>query len=294
MNDQTTPTPIDIISQALHDLAATKTAQDVVFQDLRFLEFKAKKSDTNYGKGMIFSGQGYTKQFVFNGNPDQFFSSESINLAKEKSLMIDGTKVLDSKELGPTVSKSNLREVGRLKGLLVDGHLTVNQYLFYNASVDRLGLGTEEPNAALSVADMAVEVMIGTRADTMHGMIGTFASTNFDIVTDDTPRITIKAGGNIDLGNPTKNPINVTVHGKLAVGVKVPDPAVDLHVNGPVRLNGHIQLYATDAPSEGSYTAGDIVWNSNPRVGSSVGWVCTRAGNPGQWNPFGEIKEQGN
>lgn len=294
MNDQTTPNPIDIISQALQDLTANKAAQDAVFQDLRFLEFKAKKNEPNYGKGLIFTGDGNAKQFTFAANPDHFFSSEHINLARDRHFSIDGIKVLDSKELGSTVAKSSLREVGRLKGLIVDGHVTVNQYMFYNASVDRLGLGTEEPNAALSVADMAVEVMIGTRIDTMHGMIGTFASSDFDIVTDDTPRITIKAGGNIDLGNPTKNPINVTVHGKLAVGVKVPDPAVDLHVNGPVRLNGHIQLYATSAPSEGTYTVGDIVWNSNPRVGSTVGWVCTRAGNPGQWNPFGEIKEQGN
>jgi len=287
MNDQTTPNPIDIISQALQDLASTKLSP---IGD--FVDFKAGRKETNNGKGLIFSGDKYTRQFVLNGN--SFFSSENVDLDGERHFAIDGIPVLDKESLGSNVTKSNLRQVGRLKGLIVDGSLAVNQYLFYNGSVDRLGLGTENPNAAFSVAENDVEVMIGTHFDTGHGIIGTFASNDLDIVTDDTARISIRANGNIDLGNPTKNPISVTVHGKLAVGVKVPDPAVDLHVNGAVRLNNHIQMYASTTPEDGNYTVGDMVWNSNPRIGGCVGWVCIKAGNPGQWNPFGEIKEQGN
>lgn len=294
MNDQTS-NPIDIISKALAEIAETRsTAADVVYNDLRFLEFKAKKNESNYGKGLIFTGQGNAKQFVFNAKPDQFFSSESINLDKNKEYLIGGVNVLSSTELGSTVTKSNIREVGRLKGLVVDGSVNINQYLFYNGSVDRLGLGTEAPNAALSIAEGAIEVMVGTIFDTGHGMIGTYASHDLDIVTDDTPRVTIKANGNIDLGNPTKNPIQVAVHGKLSVGVKVPDPGVDLHVNGAVRLNNHLQTYASEPPNAGSYSVGDIVWNSNPRAGAGVGWICTKAGSPGLWNPFGDIKERGN
>jgi len=287
MNDQTTPNPIDIISQALHDLADTRS-----YDIGKFVEFKAGRKETNDGKGLIFSGDKYTRQFVLNA--DSFFSSENIDLDAERHFAIDGISVLDKESLGSNVTKSNLRQVGRLKGLIVDGSLAVNQYLFYNGTVDRLGLGTENPNAAFSVAENDVEVMIGTHFDTGHGIIGTFASNDLDIVTDDTARITIRANGNIDLGNPTKNPINVTVHGKLAVGVKIPDPSVDLHVNGAVRLNNHIQMYASTPPEDGNYTVGDIVWNSYPRIGGCVGWVCIKAGNPGQWNPFGEIKEQGN
>jgi hypothetical protein len=292
MNDQTTPNPIDIISQALQDLAATRSAQDLVIQDLRFLEFKAKKTESNNGKGLLFSGEGYSRQFVF--NTDHFFSSENINVDSNRHYAVDGIKVLDSQSLGSSVTKSSLKEVGRLKGLIVDGSIIVNQYMFYNAVTDRLGLGTESPNAGLSVVENGIEVMIGTNFDTGHGVIGTFGSNDLDIVTDDTNRISIKANGNIDLGNPTKNPIQVQIHGKLSVGVKVPDPAVDLHVNGAVRLNNHIQMYAVEPPKEGNYTVGDIVWNSYPRVGGCVGWVCLKAGNPGSWNPFGEIKESGN
>lgn len=293
MNDQTS-NPLDIISNALKELAENRASTDAVFSDLRFLEFKAKKTESNYGKGLIFTGEGNAKQFVFGAKPDQFFSTENINLAKEKQFFIDNVSVLSSSELGATVTKSNIREVGRLKGLIVDGSVNINDYVFFNGAADRLGLGTEAPNAALSVAEGTIEVMLGTVFDTGHGMVGTYASHDFDIVTDDTARITVKANGNVDLGNPTKNPIAVSIHGKLSVGVKVPDPNVDLHVNGAVRLNNHIQMYAVEPPKNGSYTAGDIVWNSNPRVGGYVGWVCSKAGDPGQWNSFGAIKEQGN
>ena len=89
------------------------------------------KGDIN-GKGILWSGQGHNKQFLFNSNPDRFFISEHIDLAKGKSLSINNIKILDEKELGPTVTKSNLREVGHLKGLIVDGSLSVNQYLVYD------------------------------------------------------------------------------------------------------------------------------------------------------------------
>ena len=257
----------------------------------QFIDFRAKKGGDNYGKGILWSGQGYTKQFVYNSNPDRFFSSESIDLDIDKNFSIDGVTVLNSTELGTSVTKSHLTQVGRLRGLIVDGSVNINQYLIYNGATDRLGLGTEAPNAAFSVAEMGVEVMLGTNDD-FHGMVGTFASTDFDIVTDNTARISIAANGNIQLGNPNRNPVQVKINGKLSIGVENPDPAVDLHVAGAVRFNGHVQMYASEPPQEGTYSVGDIVWNTNARVGTGVGWVCLRAGSPGSWYPFGEIKER--
>jgi len=240
------------------------------------------------GKGLLWSAKDYTKQFVFNHKPDRFFSSESIDLAKNKNISINGTKLLDEKELGASVTKSNIREVGRLKGLIVDGTAIINDYLYFDGSSDRLGLGTDEPNAALSVAEMGTEVMLGT-TETMSGMVGTFATNDFDIVTDDTPRITVKAGGDIQLGNKNRPPVSVSVHGKISVKVNTPDPDVDLHVNGAIKYNGKLQTHGKGAPTSGVFNNGDIVWNDSPGLGSYVGWICITAGSPGQWAPFGKI-----
>ena len=244
--------------------------------------------DRIHGKGLLWLSKDYNKQFVFNTTPDRFFSSETIDVNKGKSFSVGGVKVLDDQELGSTVTKSNLREVGTLKGLLVNGDVNINQYLFYKGSVDRLGLGTETPHAALSVAEMAIEVMLGTD-DELKGMVGTYAPVDFNIVTDNTPRITVSASGNIKLGGEGKL---VSIPGKLGVGVKNIDQTVDLHVAGPVRLNNHIQMYASEIPTSGTFTPGDLIWNSNPGVGKFVGWVCVSPGQPGSWMPFGEIKDK--
>lgn len=285
MSDQTLTNSIDILSQALKELSDLRNKK---FTD-RFLDFHAEPGATNAGRGIIFSGQGPTKQLVYLPDPDRFFTSESIDLAKNKHVSVAGIKILDAQELGSTVVKSNLREVGRLRGLLVDGSVTIDDYIFYSSSSNRLGLGTNEANAAISVAEFGVEVMLGT-SEEMHGMVGTYASTDFDIVTDNIARLSVKSNGNIELGNPTKSAVQVKVHGKLSVGVNNPDPNVDMHVAGPVRLNNRIQMYANNPPVSGNYSVGDIVWNAEPRQQGYVGWVCTRAGDPGVWHQFGEIR----
>jgi len=285
MENQTLTSSIDILSQALKELADLKNKK---FNE-RFLDFHADPGASNSGRGIIFSGQGPTKQFTYLSEPDRFFSSETIDFAKNKGISVAGVKVLDSQELGPTVVKSNLRELGKLKGLVVDGGIVIDNYIFYNPSSNRLGLGTNEANAAISVAESGIEVMLGT-SDQMHGMVGTYASTDFDIVTDNTPRLSVKSNGNIDLGNPNKSSTQVKVYGKLSVGVNNPDPNVDLHVAGPVRINNRIHMYADKPPISGNFSVGDIVWNTDPKQKGYVGWVCLRAGDPGVWHQFGEIR----
>lgn len=281
---------LETLNAALKNLI--EAANEPIAQEItQYLDFRAKKGESNTGKGIIWSGDGTTKQIVFNAKPDRFFITESIDLYRDRHFSIGGQVVLSAESLGPGVQKSNLQQVGRLQGLLVDGSVSINNYLYYNGNVDRLGLGTDQPNAALSVADQGIEVMVGT-TNQLHGMIGTFSGADLDIVTGGTTRITVKANGNIDLGNPTKNPIQVRVNGKLSVGVDAPDPSVDLHVAGAVRLNNKLHLSASTTPSAGTFNVGDIVWNDNPRVGQCIGWVCLRAGSPGSWYPFGEIKEQ--
>jgi hypothetical protein len=259
-------------------------------QDIDSAEFPfiVIKGDID-GKGIIWTGQGNNKQFLFAANPDKFFVSETVDLAKGKSFSINNLKVLDEKELGTTVTKSNLREVGRLKGLIVDGGLSVNQYLVYDPNTDRLGIGTDQPNATLSIVDQNIELVLGASEPNV-GSIGTYNSANLQLVTDNTARVTIEAGGNIILGNPSAGDVNVTVLGRLGVNVSKPDPRSALHVNGALKFNDKLHLSGREAPTSGAYNEGDIVWNTDPQPGKFVGWVCTRAGNPGLWSGFGRIE----
>lgn len=47
--------------------------------------------------------------------------------------------------------------------------------------------------------------------------------------------------------------------------------------------------YRTSVPTVGTWAVGDIVYNSTPTAGGTVGWVCTAAGTPGTWKTFGTI-----
>lgn len=243
--------------------------------------------DVLEGKGLLWSGNGHTKQFIFASNPDRFFSSENIDFAKGKGITINGIKLFDENELGPTIVKSNLQHVGRLKGLIVDGSARIGEYLVFNNETNRLGLGIEEPNAALSIAEDGIEVIIGTK-DFEKGVIGTYASHGIDIVTDNTARISISSGGNIVLGNTGSEKISVL--GTLSVNVNTPDPRVDLHVRGSIKFNDKLHMHGTEAPQSGVFSEGDIVWNTKPQPGRFVGWVCTQSGTPGLWSGFGRIE----
>jgi hypothetical protein len=248
-----------------------------------------KFGDKVYNKGLLWVGTGNTKQLVLQDGPDRIFSSENIDLAKDRHFSINKVTVLDQTELGASVVKSNLKQVGTLKGLNVDGGLRVNQYMVFDEHTDRLGLGTEEPNAALSVNEDGIEVIIGTE-DFTQGVIGTFASHDLNIKTDNTTRLKISAGGNIDLGNTNNPPIQASVHGKLSIGVNNPDPNVDLHVRGGIKFANRTHIVDSHPPQGGSWNKGDVVWNENPEQRKYIGWVCTKSGNPGIWNTFGEIR----
>ena len=49
--------------------------------------------------------------------------------------------------------------------------------------------------------------------------------------------------------------------------------------------------YASSAPTSTSanFKTGDMIFNSSPTAGGTVGWICIEGGNPGTWKSFGTI-----
>lgn len=279
MTEKTDQEKLEALAAALADLADTEPNLDNV-SHIKFQE-------PVKGRGLLWHGKDYTKQFVYQDG--KLFSSETINIAKDKNISINDIKVLDQTELGSSVVKSNLREVGTLNGLIVNGGFRVNEYMVFDHHSDRLGLGTDEPNAALSIVDDAVEIVLGAK-DYNNAAIGTYNNTDLHLVTGNNTRVTIGADGNIQLGDLTTGDSKIKVHGSMGINVNSIDPRSKLHVNGAIKFNDNVHLKGVEAPTSGSFTQGDIVWNSNPQPGNFVGWVCVKAGNPGMWATFGEIR----
>ena len=248
------------------------------------LEFVAEEGKGVYGKGLFWRAGTGTKQFVYQANPDRIWSSESLDIHQEAAYLIGTVPVLTARELGPSVANSSLTTVGTLRNLRTQGDLNVDEFLVYESSSQRLGIGTESPNGTVSVAGMDGEFVIDV--ETIKGTrIGNWTASDFDIITDNTPRISISAAGRITIGSNIET--ITTVQGKLGINVKSPD--CDIVTAGPVKFQGKRQEVADAIPTSGSYKIGDIVWNSKPKPTGYVGWICTRDGTPGEWKPFGQI-----
>lgn len=270
----------DIVTKAL-------TVKDVRVTKTTSLEFFADPEHQIYGKGLLWKGMGNTKQFVYRANPDRVFLSETLDLAQNAHYSIGNVAVLRENELGPTVTKSNLTSVGTLRNLRTQGDLVINDFIFFNSTHDRLGIGTENPNGMLSLKSLDAEFVIEPAGDVVK--IGTYTTDSVAFITDDTERLTISATGHIVVGVKGSNDAKVSIHGRLGVGINNIEQDVSLSTAGPVRFEGKKQAVDSKIPQSGNFAKGDIVWNSDPKPTGYVGWICVRAGTPGEWKPFGQI-----
>jgi hypothetical protein len=66
---------------------------------------------------------------------------------------------------------------------------------------------------------------------------------------------------------------------------------VRTQITAPAGTAWRSQAYAEHAPEEGAWQAGDIVYNTRPLPGGSVGWICVVGGTPGTFRPFGQTPQ---
>ena len=273
------------------ELSVKKLHVDEVSADIRqerssSLEFHADGNGV-YSKGLLWTGNGVNKQLMMRPNPDRLWTNASIDLHKEESFKIDGRDVVTADSLGNDIRYSKLQTVGALRGLQVNGNLVVDQFLYWDSENYRLGIGTESPNAQFSIMGWDQEFVVDVESRTTK--IGNYTTHPLEIVTDDTPRITITESGNISLGIKGSNTTRVSVHGNLGVGIANTPDDVSIQTANGIRMQGKKFQVGSETPKEGTYRKGDIIWNDDPKPTGYVGWICVREGTPGEWKPFGSI-----
>ena len=182
------------------------------------------------------------------------------------AVMINHNEVLWKDRLGASVQHSSLTTLGTLKNLKVSNTLFVEG--------NRVGINTQTPGADFSVQSNGYEIVTRHTGDT--GFVGTMTHTPFSIGTDNTPRLIIKSNGDI------------TTEHKVGIGVK--NPTESLEVAGNIKFANKIFASGDGVPTAGSWTTGSVVWNNNPEINQSVGWICIKGGSPGNWRPFGLVR----
>ncbi len=156
----------------------------------------------------------------------RMWSSADFDLAGNKSFMIDGVPVLSKDSLGGGITKSNLKEIGSLRHLTVNGDATIADFAVFNSSFGRLGLNTDSPNGVLSVVDNNVEVVITSPRDNV-AQVGTYTNHDLELISDNLPRITLKNNGEVVFGDERTKNANVKIYGTLTVDTVVADNRID-------------------------------------------------------------------
>jgi hypothetical protein len=270
----------EITARKLH---VSELTADVRQERTASLEFTEESGDTITNKGLVWRAKDRSQQLIYKPGPDRIFSTMPIDLNVNNYYGIDGVSVLGMNELGPTVTRSSLTQVGVLQNLAIEGNMNIDQYVFWNGDYMRFGIGTETPNGTFGIVQDDAEFIIDTEGK--KATFGTYTTTDLEVITDNTARITISSTGKITIGADAG--AKTTVKGKL--GVNVNNPTADIETAGPVSFEGKRFEVGNAAPTGGSYRVGDIVWNSQPRPTGFVGWICTKEGTPGVWKSFGPI-----
>lgn len=154
------------------------------------------------------------------------WTNGDIDLEESRSYKIGDIAVLSQNELGSSITTSNLQEVGALGYLDVLGDTSLAEFAYFNASSQRFGLNTPTPNAKLSIVDNDIEIVAGS-LKFGSASIGTYTNHDLNLISDNTPRISLKNTGEVVFGNPTTNNADVYIYGKLTVETIISDTRVD-------------------------------------------------------------------
>jgi len=168
------------------------------------------------GKGLLFTAGQKTKEFTFKADPDRFYSTESLELSKDSEIIINGAPVLSATDLGSTVINSNLRKVGRLKKLSVDGDTDIGQFFFVKPNFNRVGINTDQPNGALSIVEIDAEVVIGQQ-EPGRAVVGTYTNHSVDFIVDNTALISLNNNKEVVFGSAENKDASVRINGVLYV-----------------------------------------------------------------------------
>lgn len=238
------------------DLSSREITADVlrvkklISETTDFGNWHAKTFDELNGKGITWNCDAGSVQLIYRtGN--RIWSNSNFDVSADSSYMIDNIPVLSSNSLGQTITRSNLRQVGALNALSVIGTASLSGFAFFDETTARLGLGTDEPNASISILDNNVEITIGSPSYDL-ATIGTRSNHDISFISDDTARMTIKNSGEIHISDQTSKSGVLRVFGSIYADTIVSD----------VRINRSSSVEFNATKDNSIYDKG-LVWNNS-------------------------------
>jgi hypothetical protein len=187
---------------------------------------------------------------VFSGFSDLVFKQIRESGLDLNKITLNGTEIVNGGNLSNNITFSNLQRVGTLTELRVGGEALLSQTLY--TTNKRIGINTLEPAQALSIWDQEIEIGFGKRAENVA---------------------VIEA--------PRNQQLILSTNGKNNI-VLLPDGSV---VANKITI-GATTLTSASTPPSYEAPQGNIVFNSNPSIGSPLGWVSLGGA---RWANFGFV-----
>ena len=194
---------------------------------------------------------------------DRLWADSNLDLSADHVYKIDNTPVLSITELGLTVTKSNLREIGTLKSLEVSGTTTLAEFAHFNSANGRLGLGTLDANASISILDNDVEIAIGSPEPGI-AHFGTYSTSDVAIISDNIPRILVKSNGEIVIGSEAGKTGVLRVHGSIHVDNFVSDTRVERTSSLEFKANRDASIYGLGLLWTAERNNKELIMRSDP------------------------------
>jgi hypothetical protein len=195
--------PLKFSTQGINDLATQtslvvsngKITVDTV-EPAKAINFAGGSFAELDGKGIKWTGGNKNKTLAI--KQSKLWTDLSVNLAEEQEYQINDTAVLGFTELGPTVTKSNLKTVGTLKNLRVAGSAEFGEFAYVVSELNRIGINTNNPKAGLGIRENGVELVFGSIKNNI-GVVGTTNNDSLEIITDNTTRISVGNNGDVQI-----------------------------------------------------------------------------------------------
>lgn len=220
-------------------------------------------------KGLFWTSGTTSAKLVYAGNK-KIFTDAHLDLGLDSTYKIHGSTVLSATALGGGVSSSNLRKVGRLEKLSVDGDTNLGDFAFFNTVANRLGLGTEEPTHDISIVSNNVEIGIGSPRYNL-AVLGAVSNHDVSIITDNIPRITVKNNGEVIIGDIVNREGVVKIYGTLQVDSVVSDTRIERSSSLTFVPNLDTSVYGKGIVWAGGDTQKEMVLRADPdRITSTL------------------------
>ena len=188
---------------------------------------------------------------LFNRYRDNIFEKITTDGIDLQKITIGNETVIEDNRIGTRITDSNLQKLGTVRDLQTRGETFLSEALYVSSK--RVGINTIEPSHALSLWDQEIEIIAGKQSQNT-AFLGTARAQDFVLGSNSKNNLTCRPDGSIVV-------TNITI--------------------GTVTMTSADSTPTTDQPK------GAIVWNSNPQIGQSIGWVSLGGA---RWARFGTIE----